>query len=250
MNLSQTIETLVPYLMRIAPGLAIGAIFLILLPRKSTMARLSIYILLFILMRDALTPEGLWALGRNDFFWIRLHTDALFLIIFGLSSGLIVFFIHKFESDLSQGIHWFRKGPVSGIFAGLLGAALTYSPFLYFYSEIPVENRGGPVAFNLVFPILIFAFFGNLFEEYIFRGQLQTLVKQSFGSAESIIISALAFSFCHVFLAYTVTDLGFPILAFTLWEGLIAAIIAHHFGVIPAAISHGGAIFLLATALL
>lgn len=45
------------------------------------------------------------------------------------------------------------------------------------------------------------------------------------------------------------TDVGWPLLAFTLWEGLICAFLRLRWGVIPAAIAHGLAIFLLSSGL-
>lgn len=57
------------------------------------------------------------------------------------------------------------------------------------------------------------------------------------------------FAACHAFLATTVTDVGWPLLAFTLWEGLICAFLRLRWGVIPAAIAHGLAIFLLSSGL-
>jgi hypothetical protein len=46
-----------------------------------------------------------------------------------------------------------------------------------------------------------------------------------------------------------VTDLGWPLLAFTLYEGLICAFLRLRSGVIAAALAHGTAIFLLTSAL-
>ena len=43
---------------------------------------------------------------------------------------------------------------------------------------------------------------------------------------------------------------GWPLLAFTLWEGLICAFLRMRRGVIPAAIAHGLAIFLLSCGLI
>ncbi|MCG5219483.1 hypothetical protein [Streptosporangium sp. KLBMP 9127] len=56
-------------------------------------------------------------------------------------------------------------------------------------------------------------------------------------------------SACHVFLASTVTVVGWQLLAFTLYEGLICAFLRLRSGVI-AALAHGIAIFLLAGALI
>jgi hypothetical protein len=61
--------------------------------------------------------------------------------------------------------------------------------------------------------------------------------------------SGLVFALCHVFLATTVSSVGVPLLLFTLWEGIIAGIVGEKYGVLPATITHGGAIFLLSSGL-
>ena len=48
----------------------------------------------------------------------------------------------------------------------------------------------------------------------------------------------------------TVSDIGYPLLVFTLWEGTIAGIVGARGGVIPATLTHGGAIFLLSSGLI
>ena len=63
------------------------------------------------------------------------------------------------------------------------------------------------------------------------------------------VLSGLLFAACHVFLASTVTDVGPPLLAFALYEGLICAFLRMREGVIAAALAHGTAIFLLASGL-
>jgi hypothetical protein len=62
--------------------------------------------------------------------------------------------------------------------------------------------------------------------------------------------SGIVFAFCHIFLAITVTGIGYPLLVFTLWEGVIAGIVGARCGVIAATLTHGGAIFLLSSSLI
>jgi hypothetical protein len=54
----------------------------------------------------------------------------------------------------------------------------------------------------------------------------------------------------QVFLATTVTNLGAPIIVLALYDGLVCALVRMKSGVIPAAISHGMAICVLATGLI
>ena len=51
-------------------------------------------------------------------------------------------------------------------------------------------------------------------------------------------------------LALTVTDVGYPLLLFALYEGVIAGLVAMKYGVIPAALTHGLAIFIISSGLL
>ena len=46
------------------------------------------------------------------------------------------------------------------------------------------------------------------------------------------------------------TDAGLPLMAFTCWEGVVAGLICHCHGVLAAKLSHGLAVFLLASAVL
>ncbi len=79
----------------------------------------------------------------------------------------------------------------------------------------------------------------------LFRGLLQGYLERS-GPVRAALLSAVMFAACHAYLASTVTDLGWPLLAFTLYEGLICAFLRLRYGVLPAALAHGLAIFLLA----
>ena len=98
--------------------------------------------------------------------------------------------------------------------------------------------------------LLYLAVVGNLLEEVLFRGWLQGLLENETSRLRAAAGSAIAFAAGHAFLAITVTDLGLPILAFTLYEGIVTAALRLRWGVVPAAIAHGGGIFLIASHLL
>ena len=79
-NYMNLIELLVPYLVRVAPGmLVLSVAFAALRPGKA--ARSIFYIAAFVLLRDAMTPLGHWLLVPAAL----AHGGAIFL----LSSGLI-----------------------------------------------------------------------------------------------------------------------------------------------------------------
>jgi uncharacterized protein len=248
-TMNETFASLWVYILRIIPGIALG-ILLLLFARPSKIARVAIYLMFFILMRDALTPLGLWSLGTEGFLWIRLHDDPLFLILFGLASGLLTTTVFFFDRGNREFFRWLRGNPLIGLLIGLAGALLVVSPFFAFYSGVPLADRGGSVAAQLILPIFVFALLGNLLEEGLFRGYVLGHLETKMGSSRAGIVSGIVFAFCHIFLAITVTDIGLPLLLFTLWEGVIAGLIGARFGVIPAAVAHGGAIFLLSSGII
>src|SRR5690606_32231308 len=98
--------------------------------------------------------------------------------------------------------------------------------------------------------LLVFALLGNLLEELLFRGYVYNNFRTKDVDLRAGVASGFVFAACHVFLAATVTSVGVPILLFTLWEGVIGGIVGAKYGVLPAAVVHGGAIFMLTSGLM
>ncbi len=48
---------------KIFPGICLGVIILFLLPRKNIEFRFLIYMFFFLLVRDSMTPLGIWVIG-------------------------------------------------------------------------------------------------------------------------------------------------------------------------------------------
>ena len=138
----------------------------------------------------------------------------------------------------------------STIGLGIAGGVLAAAPVLAIAVSTPLAARGGAVAGGLLPALAFMTFAGNFGEEVFFRGYLQGRLEQAMTALRAALFSAVIFAACHAYLATTVTDVGWPLLAFTLWEGLICAFLRMHRGVIPAAIAHGLAIFLLSSGLL
>lgn len=242
-------ELLLPYLARVAPGmLVLAAAAAALRPGKAV--RAVFYIAAFVLLRDAMTPLGLWRLGSSGgALWIRLIESHSFLIAFGLASlgmSAALFFLDR---ENAAGIRLFDGSPLRGAALGALGAALAAGPLIALYRFVPIASRGGPVAPSLLPSIAAFAFLGNLFEELLFRGYLASALEPRFGRMGAGLRSGLVFAACHVYLATTVTGVGWPLLAFTAWEGLVAGFVGARRGLVPAALAHGGAILLLSSGL-
>jgi len=82
------IEILIAYILRILPALAALLLFLILLPRRAQALRIVVYIALFIVIRDAMTPSGLWRFGTEAFFWLRFTSSQPLLLMIAAGSSL------------------------------------------------------------------------------------------------------------------------------------------------------------------
>lgn len=238
------------YSLRTAPGTLVLVALFLAVPARERLFRIAVLILAFILLRDAMTREGFWTFGLTDqAVWIRFIDDAFILSGLAVTSLVVVGIVLGTQRDLRALVKWgdYRNPVVWGI--GIVGAAAVTIPVLIVYPGVPLEDRGGAVASTLIPVLLAFALAGNLMEEVLFRGLLQGYVRQAYGEIRAMVVSALAFAAGHVFLASTVTDLGWPIIAFTLWEGAICAWIGGKYGVIASTLTHGLAIFTISSGL-
>jgi hypothetical protein len=242
------LDHVVAYLSRIAPGLVLGGVMLAL-ARRARRARIVLYLALFVLLRDAMTPLGLWSLGTAGFFWLRMIEVPAFLVAFGLGSLAITVGLALFDRPNRVSLRWMKEGPIEGALVGLLGAAIVALPLVLAYRSTPIALRGGAVAPGLLPSLLVFAILGNLLEETLFRGYVMEELALTMGTMRAAVASGVVFAFCHVFLAITVTDTGAALLLFTLWEGIVAGVVGSRYGILPATLTHGGAVFILASGL-
>lgn len=243
---------LIDYGLRLMPGLVMGVLFLAAVPRKILPIRIFIYILLFIIIRDLMTPFEFWSFGSDGFFWIRWIDNSAHLILFGLASPLLVWTMNRIDPDLKDLLVWFKGSKAIGLVIGVAGAIVVALPLFLIYQFIPIDQRGGEVDRRLILPILLIALGGNLYEETVFRGYLFGYLEQVvlMKPLRAAITSGIAFSFGHIFLAITVTNTGINLLIFALYEGILAGIVRMKYGVVPATLTHGLAIFLLSSGLL
>lgn len=242
--------TLLGYSALLIPGLLLlGVCFWLARSDRDPLLRIMVLILGFILIRDAMTPTGLWEFGLVDGVvpWLRMTDDPLVLVAFGLGSLMLVLATLR-DRSLKDLVHW-GSFDIRTIGLGILGGVLAAAPILALSAGAPIQERGGEVAPGILPALLFMALAGNLGEEVFFRGYLQGRLEQAMPAMRAALLSAVLFAACHAFLATTVTDVGWPLLAFTLWEGLICASLRLRWGVIPAAIAHGLAIFLLSSGL-
>ena len=243
------VSLLVAYCARILPGLVVGVAFVLFVGKRSAAYRVMAYILMFVLMRDVMTPLGMWRFGTEGFFWIRFADMPLLLVILGVASGVTAGAVLFFDRELRELIVWFRGGKFLAVVAGLSTAAVVAAPLLIEYRWVDVTVRGGEVAPSLLLPLACMAFFGNFLEETLFRGLFYGHMERISTPLRAALLSGVLFAFAHVFLAFTVTDAGIPLLLFCLWEGTICGLVRMKWGLVAATLAHGGAIFLLSAGL-
>lgn len=280
----ENLEPWVAYLLTVLPGVLLVGIIVALLPRQAHGVRILMLVLGFIFVRDAMSPHGLWTFGvvaqssastAADAFeppvlWLRFTDDPVALLVMALASLALAAAIVFACRDLRWIVLWTGRRWWISALVGLVGVVVITLPFLYLHGTlvewfplleetpfarpvIPVEQRGGAVAAGVVVLLAVFALCGNLVEEVLFRGFLQAHLEDHLpgrsGRWRAALLSALIFAAGHLFLAYNLTGLGWPLLAFTLFEGLVCAVIAMRHGVLGATVAHGGAIFLLTSGL-
>jgi hypothetical protein len=243
-------EMLLNYMIRLLPGLIIGFVFVKLLPNKLIEIRILSYIIIFILFRDLLTPFNYWEFGSTGFFWIRFSNDFVLLFTIAIMAFAAVLFLYYHETDLRLYVVWRTKSLPYITVMGLVGAMVVVFPLAIIYLFIPIAHRGGEVALPIIVPIFFITIFGNLFEEFLFRGYLQGYFERVMSKNRAIYLSGLAFCFGHIFLAINISDVGLPLLIFVLYEGIVAAFIKYRYGVIASTITHGIAIFILSSGVL
>lgn len=238
-------ELLFEFTSRLLPGLLLVAVLIALIPKEFPLFRILMLIFGFILMRDAMTPVGLWEFGITDnTMWLRFIDSSIILLVLAITSVMAVWGIVKW---LNVELKWFKsQDKRQAILVSVVAALVVVVPFIIPYFTIPIEDRGGNVHGSLWIVLLIFALCGNLLEEVLFRGMFQEYMHKYVKPWHAIVLSGLLFSVGHTFLAITVTDLGMLVLLFTLVEGLMCALVYHRYGLLASTVTHGLAIFILA----
>lgn len=235
------------FLLRLLPGFLLGFYLLYILRSAPRIWRVWIYILLFVLMRDLMTPFGLWRFDGSPVFWIRFAADGGLLIVLAVSSVIMSAAIWLFEKKRGPSPVWFNGSPLMAIIAGLGGAILVAGPLLLLQLGIEPGERGGIFPIRYIPVLILFSLSGNLLEELLFRGYLQMeLCALKISPRLAAILSGLFFGFCHLFLAYTVSNIGAVLVVFAVWEGIVCGLLMKRFGLLSAVLTHGLAIALLA----
>lgn len=210
------------YLISIAPAGLLAVAMLALLPRASISLRLAIYVVFFIFARDAMGLHGFWRLAPGTLVLTAANETLLALALICAALSLTVL---SFETPACAHLRWWPSDQrlkaigwgiagavVIGVVAHLLKTVANLQPVTHFSPRFDGA-------------ILIFSLAGNLFEELLFRGILQSRLAASFSPLKAITLSALLFSFCHIWLALLISGAGVSVLIFTLIEGWVAGFV-------------------------
>ncbi|MGE8411427.1 MAG: type II CAAX prenyl endopeptidase Rce1 family protein [Pseudomonas sp.] len=227
------------YLLYLLPGLALHGVWFGLTPRHLMGLRIAILLLGFVLLRDVMTPLQFWTLGAGA--QIGFIANPWVLAGLGLLSLATLAGLARIDPPLWALVIWVRRGWLAGIGVGLLAGAALGVP-LRLYAGIGLEPTMGPWLLGMA----VLALGGNALEEVLFRGLLQGYLEQRCEPWRAALLSAVAFAACHGFLAFSVTRAGWPVLLFTLLEGLICAGLRWRHGVLAAIAAHATAIWLIA----
>ncbi len=256
------------YLVAVTPATALVALAVALIPTRLVGARTVTLILGFLFVRDMMTPAGLWSFATSPrgVPWMRFGADPIaYWLLAGTSlalmAGVVLGLGRKARSllVLTQGRPW------SAAAWGVGGAVLIVASIAALNAGTPLSDRGGPVPIAALPAILAMAVVGNALEELLFRGYLQgllvasrsdlsgTATPESRGPWQKELRAAVAtgvlFGTGHLHLAFLVTDVGVPLILFTLFEGIVCGIVRWRSGLVAATLTHGLAIVALASGL-
>lgn len=234
------LAVLLDYTMYLLPGLALFGLWFALTPKTQTALRIVILLLAFVLMRDAMTPLRLWSLTGD--LQIGFMANPFALAMLGVSSLVLVAVLARLLPDLWQLVVLFKGHRLTGLAVGIVVGCLIGLP-LRFYQSAETAMPGG---WAWLLGMAVLAYGANALEEVLFRGFLQGYLERHVSALRAALISALAFSALHAFLALSVTQLGWPVLLFTLIEGVACGLVRMRYGVVASTVTHGTAIWLIA----
>ena len=242
--ITQGMVALVNYSIHLTPGLLLFGAWFALTPRSMTAIRILILLAAFVLMRDAMTPLRMWAL--SDDVQIALTANTFVLAALGGLSLLLVAGLAWVAPDLSRLVLWSKGNCAVGLARGLAVGCLIGVPLRLYQG---VDTQAIHDYWVWLPGMVVLAYGANALEEVLFRGYLQGYLEQQLTPLRAALISGVAFAACHAFLALSVTQLGWPVLLFTLIEGLACALLRMRHGVLAATLAHGTAILLIAVPL-
>lgn len=130
-------ELLVDYMLRLLTGLLLIGLLASLIPRELFLFRVFILIMGFILMRDAMTPVGLWEFGvTGNTMWLRFIDSGFILLVLAVTSLIAVWGIVKW---LDVELIWFKTADkMRSIMIAAGAAAVVVVPFMIPYFSVTI----------------------------------------------------------------------------------------------------------------
>ena len=239
--IAEGLSLLIDYGIYLLPGLCLCALWFWLTPKTQPGLRIVILLLTFVLMRDVMIPLRLWSLSGGV--QIGFISNPLVLATLGVLSLAIIAALARIAPELWKLVVWRKGNLAAGLALGIAAGCAIGVP-LRLYQGTDVGELAGYWPWLL--GMVVLAYGGNALEEVLFRGFLQGHLEQHTCALRAALISAIAFAACHSFLALSVTRIGWPILLFTLVEGLVCTLVRMRYGVSAAVAAHGTAIVLIA----
>lgn len=230
-------------------------LYALLRGRQALPLRIMVVVIGFLIIRDTLILFHVWSYGLGNGWlpYVRFVDEPLLVTGFAVATVLTTAFLVFVERDGRSLLFWGRlgaKGIRTGVLWGLGGGVLIAGVLAVLYQFMPLAERGGLVPERMLWPLIAVAIFGNLTEDVLVRGYFQGYVGTFLSPVRAAVASGLFYCFCHLFIALQITDFGVPLLIFALFDGLVCAFVRMKAGLIPAAVSHGMGIVVLATGLI
>ena len=105
--------------------------------------RVFLLILGLILLRDTMTPVGLWEFGvTGNTMWLRFINSGFILLVLAVTSLIAVWGIVKW---LELKLIWFKT---IDKMQAILAVVIVVVPFMIPYFSLPIEERGGTVHYT------------------------------------------------------------------------------------------------------
>src|SRR5262249_39567659 len=138
---------------------------------------------------------------------LRFVTNPLILVVLSLLSLFLVFLSTLEVEKAQEDLHWVKGSWIKGLACGLASAGLIYLPVFLVRRVVSQYLTGSPLpapeGTSLIFSILTLSLTGNLLEEVLYRGYLQSYFESlKLSGLRVILLSAISFSAFHSYLGF------------------------------------------------
>lgn len=124
------LSLLIDYGVYLLPGLSLCALWFWLTPKTQPGLRIAILLLSFVLMRDVMTPLGLWSLSGDV--QIGFISNPFMVAVLGALSLAIIAALARIAPDLWELVVWRKRNLVVGLILGItVGCAIGIPLRLY-----------------------------------------------------------------------------------------------------------------------